>query len=59
MNNPNEPWNNTFARALIVTAMGILLGAALYQFAVFSPAMKAFQFSMNSLSIGILISKSG
>ena len=53
MNIPNEPRKNTISRAVIVTGMGILLGAALYQLAVFSPAMKAFQFSMNSLSIGI------
>jgi hypothetical protein len=54
MNSTSDSWKHIIMRAVIVTGMGIVLGAALYQFAVFTPSMKAFQFSMSSLSIGIM-----
>jgi hypothetical protein len=40
-------------RAVVVSGLGIGLGFVFYQFSVFTPTMKAFQFTMSSVTIGV------
>jgi hypothetical protein len=40
-------------RAVVVSGLGIGLGLVFYHFSVFTPTMKAFQFTMSSVTIGV------
>jgi hypothetical protein len=54
MNSIPDSWKHVISRAMIVLGAGIVLGFVLYQFLVFIPTMKAFQFTMSSITIGIM-----
>jgi len=53
MSSPHKDWRDALSRAVVVSGLGILLGFVLYRLSVFTPTMKAFQFTMSSVTIGV------
>lgn len=45
--------NRAISRAVVVSGFCIAAGLILYRFAVFDPSMRAFQFTMSGVSIGL------
>jgi hypothetical protein len=53
MNSNQDTWSRAVLRATVVAGTSILTGFAFYQWQVFTPTMKAFQFAMSGVSAGI------
>jgi hypothetical protein len=54
MNAARNTWNEALLRAATVAVSGMVLGFILYRFSIFKPTMMAFQFTISSITVGIM-----
>ncbi|MDE3056740.1 MAG: hypothetical protein KGJ59_02115 [Bacteroidota bacterium] len=53
MNTIESTWKHLLLRAAVVSGVGILVGYIFYRSSVFNPHMRAFQFTVSSITAGI------
>lgn len=53
MTSTHNSSTHAILRAVVVSGSGLILGFILYRSLVFTPTMKAFQFTVNSVTIGV------